>query len=89
MVEAGERGWNLKRAINNRLGLTRENDRLPKPLLKAYQDGGSAGFVIDLDAMLESYYLARGWDVQTGKPSKEKLTELGLDWIVKDLWAAN
>jgi aldehyde:ferredoxin oxidoreductase len=30
MVKTGERGWNLKRVINNRLGLTSENDTLPK-----------------------------------------------------------
>jgi aldehyde:ferredoxin oxidoreductase len=86
MMKAGERGWNLKRAINNRMGLTRVNDKLPKALLEAFPDGGSAGFVPDLEAMLTAYYQARGWDAETGKPSPEKLAELGLDDISKDLW---
>ncbi|MBI3362101.1 MAG: hypothetical protein HY023_13440, partial [Chloroflexi bacterium] len=30
LMRLGERAWNLKRAINNRLGLTRANDRLPR-----------------------------------------------------------
>ncbi len=78
-MKCGERGWNLKRAINVRMGLTRANDRLPKALLEPYKEGGSAGFVPDLPAMLEAYYEARGWDKETGKPSKAKLIELGLD----------
>ena len=45
MMKAGERAWNLKRAINNRMGLTRANDKLPKALLEPFPDGGSAGFV--------------------------------------------
>jgi aldehyde:ferredoxin oxidoreductase len=48
MLRCGERGWNLKRAINNRMGLTRSNDKLPKALLEPLPDGGSAGFRPDL-----------------------------------------
>jgi aldehyde:ferredoxin oxidoreductase len=36
--------------------------------------------------MLSAYYQVRGWDTETGKPSQEKLLELGLDDIAKDLW---
>jgi aldehyde:ferredoxin oxidoreductase len=81
LLRAGERGWNLKRAINNRLGLTRANDKLPKGLLEPYQDGGSAGYVIPFDEMLSAYYLARDWDPSTGYPSPAKLESLGLDWV--------
>jgi aldehyde:ferredoxin oxidoreductase len=28
--------------------------------------------------MLDEYYRARGWDVETGLPEQEKLDELGL-----------
>ncbi len=86
MMKAGERAWNLKRAINNRMGLTRANDKLPKALLEPFPDGGSAGFVPDLEAMLIAYYDARGWDTETGKPSREKLSELGMDDVAGDLW---
>jgi aldehyde:ferredoxin oxidoreductase len=85
-MKLGERSWNLKRAINNRMGLTRANDKLPKALLTPFPDGGSAGFVPDIENMLIAYYEARGWDLETGKPSKEKLIELGLDDVAKDLW---
>jgi aldehyde:ferredoxin oxidoreductase len=86
MMKAGGRAWNLKRAINNRLGLTRANDKLPKALLEPYKEGGAAGFVPDLPAMLDAYYEARGWDKETGKPKIEKLIELGLDDVANDLW---
>ena len=85
MMRSGERGWNIKRAINNRMGLTRANDKLPKALLEPYKEGGSMGFVPDFPAMLEEYYEARGWDLESGKPSKEKLLELGLQDIANDL----
>ena len=86
MMKSGERAWNLKRAINNRMGLTRANDKLPKALLEPFPDGGSAGFVLDFEGMLSAYYEARGWDVETGKPSREKLIGLGLQEVAQDLW---
>ncbi len=86
LMRSGERAWNLKRAINNRMGLTRANDKLPKVFLEPHQEGGAAGFALDIDGMLSAYYEARGWDTQTGRPSKEKLVELGLPEIAKDLW---
>jgi aldehyde:ferredoxin oxidoreductase len=86
MMKCGARGWNLKRAINNRMGLTAANDKLPKAMLKPFPDGGSAGYVPDLQAMLSAYYQARGWDIKTGKPTREKLIELGLDDVAQDLW---
>ncbi len=89
LMQAGERGWNLKRAINNRLGLTRANDTLPQPLLEPLPDGGSEGYVIDFDAMLRAYYDARGWDWESGYPTRGKLVELGLDWVANDLWPRN
>ncbi len=83
MMKCGERAWNLKRLINNRMGLTRANDKLPKALLEPAPDGGSAGYVPDIEGMLLAYYQARGWDTETGKPTREKLLELGLDDITE------
>jgi aldehyde:ferredoxin oxidoreductase len=86
LMRSGERAWNLKRAINNRMGLNSENDRLPKALLEPLKEGGSEGFSPDVEGMLFAYYEARGWDLATGKPFKEKLLELGLEDVAKDLW---
>jgi len=86
MMNSGARGWNIKRAINNRMGLTAKNDKLPKALLAPLLEGGTEGFVPEIREMLIAYYEARGWDAETGKPSKEKLVELGLEDIANDLW---
>ncbi len=88
LMRSGERAWNLKRAINNRLGLTNKNDRLPKIFSQPYADhpAGADGYVPEIEGMMEAYYRVRGWDSQTGYPKKEKLEELGLEWMVEDLW---
>ena len=33
----------------------------------------------DLEKMMNEYYEERGWDSESGLPSKQKLLELGLD----------
>ncbi len=84
LLRCGERAWNLKRLINFNLGLTRANDRLPKPLLSAYDDGGAAGYIIPFDEMMAAYYTAREWDPNTGAPSAQLLDKLGLQWVGKN-----
>jgi aldehyde:ferredoxin oxidoreductase len=88
LLKSGERGWNLKRAMNIRLGLNRANDRLPELLLTPLPDGvgKAAGFVPDLESMLAAYYRVRGWDSETGFPTREKLLELGLDFVIPDIY---
>ena len=81
LLQVGERAWNLKRMINQRFGLVRANDNLPKLLREPYQDGGAEGYEIPLEDMLEAYYHARGWDPASGMPGDPKLNELGLDWV--------
>jgi aldehyde:ferredoxin oxidoreductase len=86
LMIAGERGWNLKRVINHRLGLTRQNDTLPEILMKPFPDGGSAGYVPPLEEMLEAYYKNRDWDQETGKPLPQKLKKLGLSKYIQSIW---
>lgn len=86
MMKVGERGWSMKRAVNNRMGLTAANDKLPKALLEPLPTGGSEGYVPDIQGMLHAYYEARSWDPVTGCPTKEKLLALGLADVAKDLW---
>jgi aldehyde:ferredoxin oxidoreductase len=86
VLRAGERGWNLKRAVNCRLGFSPHSERLPGHFQLPLQDGPSAGFVAPLDEMLTEYYAQRGWDRSTGRPLADRLEELDLADIVKDLW---
>ncbi|MBU0492884.1 MAG: aldehyde ferredoxin oxidoreductase family protein [Chloroflexi bacterium] len=78
----GERIVNLERLFIAREGVTRRDDTLPRRFLAEplpEGSGPSTGSVLELEPMLDEYYRARGWDVQTGLPTREKLTELGLD----------
>ncbi len=77
-LKAGERTWNLERLWNMRAGLSKKNDTLPDRLLKeGHKSGPSAGVTVNLDAMLPEYYKLRGWS-QSGRPTDEKLAQLGL-----------
>ena len=85
---AGERSVNIKRAISNKLGVTREDDRLPGPCITALEEGSTAGTSPDMDTLLREYYDFRKWDWNTGKPTREKLVELGLEDAARDLWSS-
>ncbi len=78
LMKAGERIWNMERLFNLKAGLTGKDDTLPPRLLEEpIPSGPSKGEVCQLDRMLPEYYQLRGWD-EEGRPTKEKLAELGL-----------
>ena len=88
--KGGERNYNLMRAFCVREGINRKADILPKRLMEdPLPDGPAKGMVIDkgtLEMLKDSYYEIRGWDQETGKPTLEKLKDLELDDLVKDIW---
>ena len=86
LMACGERAWNLKRAINCRLGLTAGDDRLPDLFRRPLPDGPSAGFVPPFEEMMAAYYSTRGWDPRSGLPTTDRLESLGLKDVARDLW---
>jgi len=88
--KCGERIYNLMRAFCVREGITRKADILPKRLMEdPLPDGPAKGMVIEkntLEMLKDSYYEIRGWDKETGKPTIEKLKDLELDDLIKDIW---
>ena len=76
LLETGERMTNIKRLISCNLGITREDDRLPKLVLETLKSGPTEGVKLDLERNLKTYYKLRGWDWKTGRPTKEKLESL-------------
>ncbi|UCD85396.1 MAG: aldehyde ferredoxin oxidoreductase family protein [Deltaproteobacteria bacterium] len=86
ILAAGDRSVNIKRVINNKLGLTREDDKLPKICLEPLSEGSTAGVVPDMELLLKEYYEHRQWDWETGRPKKEKLIELSLNQAAEDLY---
>ncbi len=81
----GERIYNLERAYILREGFTREDDTLPARLLEdPMPEGPAKGHVVNLEILLDAYYRYRGWDSQ-GRPTKDKLHELDLEWVTNSI----
>lgn len=86
VLKIGERIINIEKAFNVREGFGREYDTLPERMLKEpMPDGPAKGQVVNLDSMLDDYYGTRGWERSTSIPTREKLLELGLDDVARDL----
>lgn len=87
--KVGERINNLAKAFNVREGFTRADDTLPERLMnEPLIDGASKGHLIskdDFKEMLDEYYKVRGWDINTGIPTREKLEELDLGYVADHL----
>ena len=87
MLKTGERIDHMKQAFNVREGLKtpwKFPDRmLGKPPKTV---GPRKGIVMKEDELFPEYYKALDWDVKTGKPSKKRLQELGLNDVAKVLW---
>ncbi|MEM1507481.1 MAG: aldehyde ferredoxin oxidoreductase family protein [Candidatus Bathyarchaeia archaeon] len=83
LLRAGERIWMLQRLFNVRMGVSRKDDTLPRRFLEEPMvDGAAKGQTVNLEPMLEEYYVERGLDCE-GRPRREKLLELGLDFTAK------
>lgn len=85
--QIGERIICLERLFNVREGFSRKDDTLPARMLtEPLKNAGPAtGQVIrKLDTLLDEYYDAFGYTRQ-GIPSIEKLSQIGLEWVVQDI----
>ncbi len=85
LLGCGARIWLLKRGLINLMGITNEDDLLPKRILTPVQDGAAAGSVPDLEEMKKDYKKIRGLN-NKGFPSKKKLEELGLEALAEKLY---
>ena len=95
LAKAGERIWNLRRAIMiKRENRTREDDTVNEPYFKKAIPclmgtgvGLSCGPIdkIKFEALKDRYYKLRGWNIETGWPTREKLEELGLQDVADEL----
>ncbi|MDY6876948.1 MAG: aldehyde ferredoxin oxidoreductase family protein [Chloroflexota bacterium] len=80
LMTLGKRIVTFKRMLNMRRGLTRADDRLPDLLQQPLGNGGTEGTVPDVGVLLSGAYAEYGWDPETGRPTPETLTGLGLDF---------
>lgn len=82
LLRCGERVYTTEKLLNLREGLGRESDYPPERFFcEAMPDGPDKGAHLDrgdYERLLSDYYQARGWDPASGRPTAEKLRELGL-----------
>ncbi len=84
LMKVGERRVNMMRAFNAREGFSREQDVLPPRLAQPKVGGPSDGLAVppeELERAKDIYYAMSGWDAQ-GIPTRAKLEELSLGWVV-------
>ncbi len=87
-MAVGRRGVDLARAFNLRHGISSELDAPSMRYGSTLLDGPAAGKGImpHWDGMLRNYYNLMGWDEKTGKPLPQTLSNLGLDFVIPQLW---
>ncbi len=81
LFAAAERLVNLERCLDAREGLNRKEDRLPDRFFRPFPGGVNKDKALDtemVEKMKDAYYGERGWNLETGLPTSEKLRELGL-----------
>jgi aldehyde:ferredoxin oxidoreductase len=83
-LATGRRSWLLKRGLNNLMGVTAKDDRLPRKVLTPLEDGMAAGSKPDQELMKREYYAYRGLD-GNGIPEKQVLFDAGLDFLAARL----
>ena len=71
---------NQERLFNVRDGFTSKDDTLPARFLKEPKsDSPRKGMVAPLDAFLDDFYRAMGWDIGTGIPKDAILDDLYIE----------
>jgi len=88
LMKVGERALALARVFNAREGYTAKDDILPERFYEAFNSGPLKNKEIGRETMhqaLQTYYKMAGWDPERAVPTKEKLQELDLGWVVEEL----
>jgi aldehyde:ferredoxin oxidoreductase len=87
-LEIGERATNMARVFNLRAGFSRKDDTLPERLFQGLENGPLAGSAIpreEFERALTALYSLKGWDPETGRPTRQRLEALSLGWAAEML----
>ena len=101
LLQVGERAWNMVKLLNVREGFTRKQDIMPDRVfdealyydsIKAQKQFHFSDYVrshqINRDEwewLLDGYYDERGWDLERGWPTQQRLAELGMKDLSEDM----
>ena len=87
ILTIGERAQTLSRLFNYREGFTTKDDKLPRRVMKAFQEGPLTGIEITQDAFdwaRGRFYELMGWNPVSGRPTLSRFQALGLHQIFND-----
>jgi aldehyde:ferredoxin oxidoreductase len=91
LMGIGQRLHNVQKAFNTlHTGRTRRDDRPPGRMLEPIQSGPHRGECLEperWETMLDEYYRAQGWDMETGWQTEASLRALGLEEVIAKLRA--
>ncbi len=76
-MRIGERGYNLERLIDSKLGITEKDDKLPGRITDEEQIKGNPKSKVPLQPLKNEFYKVRQWD-ENGLPSDKVLKKLQL-----------
>jgi aldehyde:ferredoxin oxidoreductase len=87
LLKTGERISNMRHAFNIREGLNPLKYQIPGRIMgnPPPKEGPLAGVTVDEETLDREYLAAMDWDLKTTKPSKQKLEELGLDDVAREI----
>jgi aldehyde:ferredoxin oxidoreductase len=84
----GERILNIRQVFGAREGQNQARSTVPGRVLghPPFEKGPHAGVNIDEQVWYRQCFAVTGWDFETGRPTREKLTELGMTGVADGLW---
>ena len=86
LLQIGDRIATMRIAFNAREGYNVADWKLPGRALIGAGAGPTGEARVDNETQVREYLELMGWDTRTGRPTKEKLLELGLADVATDLW---
>ena len=87
ILKTGERIDNMRQAFNVREGVKLPFEFPDRMMgIPPKKVGPRTGITLKRDEVFNEYLMAMDWDLNSGKPSKNKLLELGLADVAKELW---
>jgi len=88
LMQVSERSTNMARIFNLREGLTEKDDTMPEvfyePMKGGKLDNTGAINKEDFEKAIKTRYGLMGWD-EKSIPTKGKLVDLGLEWLVEEV----
>jgi aldehyde:ferredoxin oxidoreductase len=88
LLVTGERIGTVRLAFTLREGINPVKRSFPDIArgIPPFKEGPTKDIKVDIDLMTREFCELMDWDIETCRPSKKKLDELGLGWLIKDLW---